>query len=68
MEEAYVDKAVQRVVAIAQRVKKSDLARRAGVPESTLRDLGHDGWAPNASTLRKLEAAAIQIEIEQAAA
>jgi ribosome-binding protein aMBF1 (putative translation factor) len=66
MEAPYVEQAVQRVIRAVGVVKKSELARRAGVPESTLRDLGKDDWTPNAATLQKLEEAAIEIERERA--
>lgn len=57
----FVDRAMRRVFAAAKMVSKSHLAKLAGVPESTLRDLTRGEWTPTATTLRKLEAAAVEI-------
>ena len=61
----HTQQAIDRVVSVLQHVKKAELARRADVPESTLRDLGRDDWTPTASTLHRLEQAALEIEREQ---
>lgn len=66
MDTPYIEQAIQRVIGVLQHVKKAELARRAGVPESTVRDLGGPDWKPNAATLEKLELAAIVIERETA--
>lgn len=63
----HTDQAITRVKDILQHVKKAELARRAEVPESTLRDLETPDWKPNAGTLQKLEQAALEIEREKAA-
>lgn len=63
----YVEQAKARVRSALAHVKKAELARRAGVPESTVRDLNEADWTPNAATLQKLEEAAIEIEREKAA-
>lgn len=68
MDTLHVEQAIKRVVDIANLVTKTELARRAGVNESTVRDLGEPDWKPNAGTLRKLEKAAIEIGHERAAA
>lgn len=60
----HTDRAMERVVGVLQYIKKAELARRAELPESTLRDLGRPDWKPNASTLQKLEQVAIEIEQE----
>lgn len=67
MDTPYVELAIKRVEAVAAIVTRLELGRRAGVNESTIRDLGSPGWTPNAKTLAKLEAAAILIEQEIAA-
>lgn len=61
----HTEQAIERVVSVLQHVKKAELARRAGVPESTLRDLGRPDWTPTASTLQRLEQAALEIGREQ---
>lgn len=66
METPYVEHAINRVLETVKTVKKAELARRAGVPESTLRGMGEPDWKPNAATLEKLELASIEIERERA--
>lgn len=53
-----------RVLSAVERFGKLRLATRAEVAESVLRNAGRDGWNPTIETLRKLEIAASELELE----
>lgn len=49
-----IDDTVERIKALAQEIGIAELARRAGVADSTLRELSQPGWNPRRSTLAAL--------------
>lgn len=54
----FIDRSRDLAQQAAARVGKQALARRAGVRESTIRNIGDPDWNPTSDTLRKLESAA----------
>jgi predicted transcriptional regulator len=59
-----IEQSLSTIRAAVTRFKKKPLADRAGVSDSLLRDVADADWDPRATTLRKLEGAALSLEKE----
>lgn len=60
-----VDQSIATVRSAVRRFRKKPLARKAGgMSDHILRNVDHDDWDPRSSTLRTLEAAAVEMTAE----
>ena len=67
MEPLFIEQSRNRVRNALRTVSKVELARLAGIPESTIWDVAKPSWRCNARTLQRLEEVARQLEAEQIA-